>query len=289
MMFRRFVWSFVSVFLAVCAGCSEYGGGAVLQPEVSFIAADAAPEADAKAASGDVAAQGSGAPGILQGRVVLSGQAPSLPPSVKAGQEIKDKEVCAAIDLPNEQLVLGDGGGVANAFVFLPRAPKGGLPLEESTDPIIFDQKNCRFIPHCLIAPVGREVRVLSDDPVAHNTHTYPKKQTGVSQTVPPGDRVGDALKFKYSKSEGVPFVVTCDFHGWMSAYHLVLDHPYAAITGSDGTFSIPGLPPGKHTFQVWHEAADGGFVERKLAVDIKSDETTTVQVEYATGILKIK
>ena len=30
--------------------------------------------------------------------------------------------------------------------------------------------------------------------------------------------------------------------------------HPYAAVTGSDGSFSIPNLPSGTYQVEVWHE-----------------------------------
>ena len=49
-----------------------------------------------------------------------------------------------------------------------------------------------------------------------------------------------------------VPF--KCDVHGWMRAYVGVLDHPYFSVTGSDGTFSLKGLPPGTYTVEAWHE-----------------------------------
>ncbi len=274
-------------------GCSEFGGGAGVVPDVTFVPADAVASStdgggDAAVPSTDVSAA-TGAAGTFSGKVVLSGTAPALAPVIRQGADVKDKEVCAAIEMADERLLLGEGSGVANVFVFLPRAPKGGKALEASTEPLMFDQKNCRFIPHCLIVPVGREVRVLSDDSIAHNTHTNPKKQTGLSQVVNPMDRVGDAVRFQYRKTEGVPFTVTCDFHGWMLAYHLVLDHPYAALTDGSGAFSIPDLPPGKHVFMVWHEAADGGFVERKLTVEIKPGETTEQQIAYSSDKLKLK
>lgn len=284
--------SLVLCLISATLGCSEFGGGAGVVPDVTFVPADAAVSStdgggDATVASTDASAA-TGAAGTFSGKVVLTGAAPTLPP-VPKGVDIKDKEVCAAIEMADERLLLGEGNGVANVFVFLPRAPKGGKALEASTEPLMFDQKNCRFTPHCLIAPVGREVRVLSDDSIAHNTHTNPKKQTGLSQVVSPMDRVGDAVRFQYKKSEGVPFTVTCDFHGWMLAYHLVLDHPYAALTDANGAFTIPDLPPGKHVFMVWHEAADGGFVERKLTVEISPGETTTSQIEYSSDKLKLK
>ena len=32
-----------------------------------------------------------------------------------------------------------------------------------------------------------------------------------------------------------------------MNAYAGVLPHPFFAVTGADGSFSIKGLPPGTH------------------------------------------
>ncbi len=281
----------VLCLISAAIGCSEFGGGAGVEPVVTFVPADAgtSPVNGAPADGAAEAVVATGASGTLIGRVVLTGTAPVLPLAVVAGSAIKDAAVCAAINLPDERLILGAENGVANVFVFLVKAPKGGKALEPSTVPIMFDQKNCQFVPHCLIAPVGGEVRVLSGDSVAHNTHTNPKKQTGISQVVSPMDRIGDAVRFQYKKAEGVPFTVTCDFHGWMQAYHLPLDHPYGALTDADGNFSIPDLPPGKHVFIVWHEAADGGFVERKLAVEIKSGETTETRIEYSADKLKLK
>jgi carboxypeptidase family protein len=49
-----------------------------------------------------------------------------------------------------------------------------------------------------------------------------------------------------------VPF--KCDVHGWMNAYVGVLDHPYFAVTGDNGSFELKGLPPGTYTIEAWHE-----------------------------------
>ena len=47
---------------------------------------------------------------------------------------------------------------------------------------------------------------------------------------------------------------VFCDVHQWMNAWAVVLEHPLYAVTGPDGRFTLKGLPPGKYTFEVWHE-----------------------------------
>jgi hypothetical protein len=45
-----------------------------------------------------------------------------------------------------------------------------------------------------------------------------------------------------------------CDVHGWMKAYVGVVEHPYFAVSVSDGSFTISGLPDGTYTIEAWHE-----------------------------------
>ena len=48
----------------------------------------------------------------------------------------------------------------------------------------------------------------------------------------------------KFLKPE-VMIPVKCNIHSWMHAYIGVVDNPYFAVTGADGTFEIANLPPG--------------------------------------------
>lgn len=251
-------------------------------PEVTMVPADLASDAGTVAgteAPAETAAVVSpGGFGVLQGQVVFKGTAPTLA-AVPAGTDMKDKEVCAAVDRPDDRLVVGSGGGVANVFIYLQKAPAGGKAWPADGEDVIFDQKNCRFEPHCLVVPTGRTVKVLSNDAIAHNTHTYPSKNDAVNSGVAPNDRTG-ALNFKYRRPEAVPLTVTCDYHAWMKAFHLPIDHPYAAVTDAEGKFSIPDLPAGTHSFVVWHESVEGNFLERKLSVTVSAGETKEVQIE---------
>jgi len=47
---------------------------------------------------------------------------------------------------------------------------------------------------------------------------------------------------------------VKCNIHAWMKAYIAVLDSPYFAVTGKDGSFAIHNVPPGAYTLTAWHE-----------------------------------
>ena len=49
-----------------------------------------------------------------------------------------------------------------------------------------------------------------------------------------------------------VPF--KCDVHGWMNAYVGVLSHPFFAVSGEGGSFSIDNLPAGDYVVEAWHE-----------------------------------
>jgi hypothetical protein len=270
--------------LTAVSGCGNYGGGAGVVPQVSFIAAGGVEE-DSAGAAADAGAE---LPtGNLKGKVVLSGAAPSLPLLISKGSAVKDAEVCAAEDVPDERLVLAADGAVANVFVYLPKAPKGAKPAEVLAEPFLFDQKTCRFLPHATIIPVKQTVKVLSNDAVAHNTHTFPFKNAGINSTVNPMDREG-LVSFAYSKAEAVPIAVKCDFHAWMNAWHLPLDHAFGAVSNATGEFEIANLPVGKHAFIVWHEAANGGFVQRKLEVEIKAGETAEVSIDYPVSLLKL-
>ena len=285
----------VGLLLLLGSGCEEFGGGATYEARVSVLSADHFSDDASETAVGGAGAESSasssdassGGFGTFAGRVVMSGSAPTLALLVAKGADVKDKEVCAAVDVPDERLVIGADGGVANAFVYLKRAPRGGKPLEASAEPMFFDQKNCRFLPHCMIVPTGSVVRVLSDDPIAHNTHTYPQKSTGVNSGVAPGDREGK-LEVQYRSAEA-PVSVKCDYHAWMQAYHLPVDHPYAAVTDADGNFTIADLPAGEHEFVIWHESAPGGFISKKFPVNVSGGQTTTMDVEFAADKLALK
>ncbi len=47
---------------------------------------------------------------------------------------------------------------------------------------------------------------------------------------------------------------IKCDVHPWMGAWLHVVDHPFFAVSGADGTYKIDKLPAGTYEIEFWHE-----------------------------------
>jgi len=69
-----------------------------------------------------------------------------------------------------------------------------------------------------------------------------------------------------------------CDVHAWMSAYVGVMAHPFFAVSGADGTFTIKGLPPGTYTLEAWHEK----FGTRTTSVTIAGHQTQRASFSFS-------
>ena len=269
------VLSVAAVALGGTSGCGNLTTGANRVPTVTYRADATAVAEDSSGKPPEaVVAVESGRIGTLKGRVVFEGTYTAAPPLFAKGAVTKDPSVCGAEAIPDERIVV-NGDGLANVFVYLEKAPKGAK-FADVTDKIDFDQKTCIFLPHAMVVRKMQLVNVLNGDAAAHNTHTFPNKSSPFNSVIQPDDRVGVPLK--YDQSEKQPVSVRCDIHPWMQAYHLPLDHPFAAVSKADGSFEIKDLPAGKLEFKVWQEV--GLMVEKSLVVTIKpGDNEITIKV----------
>ena len=203
--------------------------------------------------------------GTIEGSVVYHG-----PVKKRTILPTKDKKVCGRIR-KEPLIIVGDGGAVKDSVVFL-RGVASGKPWPEMSGgkPPILDQVKCRFTPHVQVARRGK-LDIVNSDPVLHNTHGYYGKRTAFNVALPiQGGKVTKLLKAAGEVR------VDCDAHGWMLAWIYVVDNPYFAQTGDDGTFSITDVPPGDYTMAVWQEEL--GLTE--MPVTVSADEVTQMSVE---------
>lgn len=190
--------------------------------------------------------------------------------------------ILGCVLMPPENLLAQEGGTItgtvsvrgmrnsANVVVYIDKIPgKDFAPPDEHA---IMDQVSLTFIPHVLPVLMGTSVDFPNNDEVRHNVFTpsevggkfnlgqYPK---GTTKTV------------TFDK----PGVVTllCNTHTEMSAYILVLETPYAAVTEVEsgqraGRYTLTDVPPGTYVLKAWHRRA----TESEQTVEVTAGKTVT-------------
>lgn len=218
--------------------------------------------------------------GGIKGQIVLDGDVPMLKDLVMKGdQNAKDAAVCAKDGVPNETIIVDPASkGIANVVIYLRKKPAKINPAiakpKEAT--VTYDQVGCKFVPHVMVVQVGQGVKVVNGDAVSHNTRNAPIKNPGFNFIVTPNDRVGVTIP-NLNQAETVPMQIGCDIHPWMRGYWVMVDHPYAVVTGADGKFEIADLPEGENEFRVWHEGP--GYIEKSLKIKVTAGKVTDVPV----------
>ncbi len=187
----------------------------------------------------------------LTGRVVFDGPKPEVKDLPSKPEQTKgccpdDK----AVNVRDPSLVVDDKGGLANVLVVVD-APAPALKVPET--PFVLDQRACVFEPHCLIVPAGAKVIFKNSDTISHNVHVYAPRNDGSNNTI----AAGGQIEATFAKPDKVR--IACDYHPWMSSLVLVVDTPWCALTQSDGTFKIEGVPPGTYKLKLWHESLGRG------------------------------
>ena len=202
--------------------------------------------------------------GTIRGTVNVEGKLPKLAPL----QITKYKEICA--DVPNETLIVGSGRGLRYAVVTLEGIAKGKAVEREAVHEI--DNLKCRFVPHVLAASMGQFVVFKNSDPILHTAHAYfTASQPQFNVGLYPG-----RVSRKPLVAAGEVKIV-CEVHPWMSAYIIVTDHPYHAVTDVYGEYLITDVPAGVYRLKVWHQSL--GTEERQ--VEVKAGESRNVDFVF--------
>ena len=150
----------------------------------------------------------------------------------------------------NEMLVLGKGNTMGNIIVWVSKGLPAGKTYPAPQTPVVLDQKGCQYLPHAQGIMVGQPYKILNSDGILHNVHSLPKVNPQFNKPMPPTLKETTTT---FAKPEPV-FNIKCDVHPWMSAYIGVFTHPFFAVTGSDGKFTIANLEPGTYEITAWHE-----------------------------------
>lgn len=186
--------------------------------------------------------------GKVHGRIFYRGPQPKRQ-VIEMESDITCQQEHGGKPIYDEPVSVGKDGGLANAFVYV-QAGLEGKHFEPVKQPVVLDQRGCQFIPRALGVRAGQPLALRNSDKVSHNVHPIPKNNREWSEQQSPGT---PEVEHRFARTE-VMIPVKCNIHQWMHAYIGVVEHPYFAVTGPDGSFDLSNLPPGDYTLAVWHE-----------------------------------
>ena len=290
-----------ATLVAALVGCGGGGGNVddgvvVPEPNVNLTSKSTTNPAPASGGSTKTTSSGSTAPasapvkaegwGTLKGKVVFSGTPPVRAVLQAQGKAEKDPNICAkTAPILSERVVVDPATkGIKNVFVYVQR-PTAVNPEAKSAVAAVkpaFDQIGCVFIPHAMTVMVGQTVEVKSSDDTSHNVN-FGLRALQTNKVLSPGGK----MEVIPDSPERTPGLVSCSIHPWMTAYWMVLDHPYFAVTDEKGNFEIKNVPAGTQKLVVWHEGV--GFVTPGSGEDVNIAANGETTKDFTIDQTKIK
>jgi len=164
-----------------------------------------------------------------------------------------------------------DAADRRRSVVYLEEAPRGAFE-ELATRRARINQINEQFVPRVVAITTGTTVDFPNNDRIYHNVFSLSKARTF------------DLGRYAAGHSRAVRFDrpgivrVFCEIHSHMSAWVLVFNHPFFAVTDDDGRYAIPNVPPGTYSLAAWHETLPGET--RRVAIP----DSGAVDIDFALG-----
>jgi len=203
--------------------------------------------------------------GSIEGRITFSG---TPPPSTVLTHDGASQPV----------LYVDSSGGLRYAVVYRPDASRTSTPVPP---PVTLNQRGFIFEPQVLAVLAGQTVRFTNEDPANHNVRAQDSNPANTFSVNTASGAPGPYVHQFAPTPPGRALELSCDIHPWMAAWVYVFEHDQFAATSEDGTFRIPGVPPGRHRIAVRQPA---GPLAREVAVDVRAGETTRLDVTFTSA-----
>jgi plastocyanin len=127
-----------------------------------------------------------------------------------------------------------------------------GKKFDPPAEHVVVDQRKMNFVPRVTAVLQGTTVDFVNSDSVGHNVY-WPsisgnKKLAHNLGTWPKGEK----KSFQFTDPGSASLL--CNVHPEMSAFVVIAPTPYFAVTDSDGSYEIKGVPAGTYTLKTWSE-----------------------------------
>ena len=192
------------------------------------------------------------AAGSVSGKISYKG----TPPPPEHFTVTKNPEFCGS-ERDFFHITVKDG--VLQGAAVLIEGVSGGKPMEAAEFKMI--GKDCTFLPFTGVVEKrgkGKKnapgIEIVNQDTVIHNPHPF--EMRGMSRRtlwnvgLP---EQGDKLNKKLRVKKGRVVKIQCDQHDFMHAWLRVATNSYWTLAGTDGSYKIDGVPPGKYQLVAWH------------------------------------
>ena len=207
--------------------------------------------------------------GAIEGRVLFQGG--EAPRSTLVSNTTDPHECGEVQSLRN--IRISRNQGIGNTII---RLANVSLPpgYEVPVSTLVLDNRECQFEPHVAVLTTGSSIETSNSDEITHTVHLYGLFNLNVA--LGPGQS-----RFVRQLDRPGWYIVKCDLHGWMQAYLRVDEHPFHAVSSSDGSFRIHNVPAGSYRLEAWHEYF--GREEREIVVQAGKTSTLTLVYQETT------
>lgn len=211
--------------------------------------------------------------GRIEGTVGWSG---SIPASTSIPLPDSLRRICGAGSLRITPVRVVRGG-VSESVVWLADARRGKALSTSRRFELATDR--CRLLPQVQAATAGGMLNVLSLDRLVHRLQFSRAGAAGTVEHVEQFDAGQVVPRESVLRLPG-PVTVSSNVYPWLKAWIHVFDHPYATVTGSDGTFALDSIPPGEYTLAFWHPSTG----QRDTTVTLAGGDTLHLRFDLGVG-----
>lgn len=209
--------------------------------------------------------------GTIKGTVLFEGEPPE-----RATLDRKSDPFCAKqAATANADDVVVTKGKLAGVLVRIKNGDAGTHTAPAT--PAVVDQVGCMYAPHVIGLQVGQKLAVRNSDGTMHNVHGRRAGKDLINKMQ--AAKAADVAIDPAAATAGDVIELACGVHPWMHAFAVVQDHPFFAVTGADGTFSITGLPAGSYTLEAWHPTL--GVKAMKVKIGNGAKAAITARFSY--------